>query len=146
MRVLSESIYRYAGSAMPMEHRVTPCSLPFLFNSFLLVLSPRWLPCSPLPVPPTSPPDPCLSWFLPALSFLVHALSHPLLRFLLRRFSPPRDLPPRLRNASTLYLVGRTSVCLPSCNAISYDFEGCVEGESVEEETFDRLFHVSCLK
>lgn len=71
-------------------------------------VSPRWLPCSPLPVPPQT---------RLLLLILVFRGSCPRFR---PSFSPApsfppspiflRDLPPRLRNASTSYLVGRKRV------------------------------------
>lgn len=75
---------------MPMEHRVTLCSLPFLFNSFSLVsfaglflsLSPRF------PLLHRLARDLFLivvfRWFLLVLSFLVHVL-----------LAPPAHLSPR---------------------------------------------------
>lgn len=107
-------------------------------------VSSRWLPCSPLPVP---------SQTRPLLLILVFRGSCPRFRssstlFLTCSFvsSSFVDFPPRSSAEIVDFVFSWAQACVYH-RVISYDFEGCVEGEGVEEETFEpSLFHVSCLK
>ena len=145
-------------SAMPMEHRATRWLLTVLVQFFLPRYAFPGLPCSPLPVAPapqnpeTSPPDPCLSWFLSLLSFLFPPLSLPLslslstLSFLsyssifLRAASKisPRDC------QRVDFLFSRTACVYHACNVISWFWNFVVDagwGNLWSLETEDGVQH-----